>query len=131
MGTIRHYTRIDRPADEVWKEVANWGSVSDWFPMITESSIQDDGTRFCRLGNGAALEEELVTRDHDKRRFQYSIVAGDVPVDYHLGTVDVLEDGEGALAIYSVNITPDGLAETFDPAVKDAIEGLKELAEQR
>lgn len=130
MGTIRHHARIDRPADEVWKHVANWGAVADWFPMITESRIQDDGTRFCRLGNGAGLEEALVTRDHDKRRFQYSIVAGDVPLESHLGTVDVLEDGEGALAIYSVDITPDELAETFDPAVKDAIAGLKELAEQ-
>jgi hypothetical protein len=40
-------------------------------------------------------------------------------------------DGEGALAIYSVDIKPNGLAETFAPAVKDAIEGLKELVEQR
>jgi hypothetical protein len=131
MGTIRHHARIDRTADEVWKVVADWGSISDWFPMITESRIQDDGKRILRLGNGAALEEELVTRDHDKRRFQYSIVAGDVTVEYHLATIDVLEDGEGALAIYSVDINPDELAETFDPAVKDAIEGLKELTEQR
>jgi hypothetical protein len=131
MGTIRHHARIDRPADDVWKVVSDWGSISDWFPMITESHIQDDGSRFLRLGNGAALEEELVTRDHDKRRFQYRIVAGDVPVESHLATIDVLEDGEGALAIYSVDITPDDLAETFDPAVKDAIDGLRTLTEQR
>lgn len=129
MGTIRKHARINRSADEVWAAISDWGNVSRWFPLITESKIQDDGRRFCRLTNGASLVEQMVTNDDILRRFQYTIVAGDLPVESHLGTLDVLEDGDGALAIYSVDIRPEGLAEQFTPAVEDAVNGLKSHVE--
>jgi carbon monoxide dehydrogenase subunit G len=126
MGTIRQHVRIDRHADEVWKAVSDWESVSKWFPMIVESSIRDDGLRNCVLTNGAALQERLVTSDDKMRRFQYTIVSGDVPIESHFATIDVLEDGDGALVIYSVDLDPDEIAEAFAPGVRDAVDGLKE-----
>lgn len=126
MGTIRQHAHIDRHADDVWKAVSDWETVSRWFPMIVESSIQDDGLRNCVLANGAALQEQLVTSDDDLRRFQYTIVSGDLPVESHLATIDVLEDGDGCLVLYSVELDPDDLAEQFTPAVRDAVDGLKQ-----
>lgn len=126
MGTIRQHVRINRHADEVWKAVSDWETVSKWFPMIIESKLQDDGLRHCVLANGAALQEQLVTLDDELRRFQYTIVSGDLPVESHLGTIDVLEDGDGCLAIYSVQLEPDELAEQLTPAVRDAVDGLKQ-----
>lgn len=126
MGTIRQHVRIERHADEVWKAVSDWGTVSKWFPLIVESKIQDDGLRNCTLANGASLQEELITRDDELRRFQYTIVSGDLPIESHLGTIDVLEDGDGSLAIYSVELGPEDLVEVFAPAVRDAVDGLKQ-----
>jgi hypothetical protein len=126
MGTIRQHVRINRHADEVWKVVSDWETVSKWFPMIVESKLGDDGLRHCVLANGAALQEQLVTSDDELRRFQYTIVSGDLPVESHLGTIDVLEDGDGSLAIYSIQLEPDELATQLTPAVRDAVDGLKE-----
>jgi hypothetical protein len=105
MASIRHHARIDRTPDEVWKVVSDAGSISIWFPL-TEQSLEDDGMRYCSLQGGGKLEEEILTSDDELRRFQYRITAGDMPVEHHIGTVDVLEHGEGSLVVYSTDVTP-------------------------
>ena len=35
--------------------------------------------------------EEIVTVDLQLRRFQYRVTGGDLPVEEHLGTIDVIE----------------------------------------
>lgn len=49
----------------------------------------DDGSRRCSMG-GMELVEEIVTVDDELRRFQYRITEGPMPLEFHLGTVDVL-----------------------------------------
>lgn len=58
------------------------------------------------------------------RRFQYRITAG-LPVEQHLGTTDVREDGDGALAVYSTEIRPDALADVMGPWIERGVPGLK------
>lgn len=128
MGTIRHHARINRPPDDVWKVVADWGTVSDWFPMILESSVEN-GIRHCTFPNDGEVEEEIVTVDADRRRFQYRVIDGNLGIEDHLGTIDVLEDDGGSLVIYSIQLDPDSLAEAFDGAVGDAVSTLKEQLE--
>ena len=55
------------------------------------------------------ITEEIVTVDDDLRRFQYSITEMPIPVEYHLSTIDVLEDGDGTLIVYGVDVQPDML----------------------
>jgi len=38
-----------------------------------------------------------VTNDPELRRFQYRIVGGGMPVESHIGTVDMREDGGGSI----------------------------------
>lgn len=48
-----------------------------------------------------------------------------MPVDYHLGTVDVLEDGQNTIVVYSTEISPDELAEVVGPSIEGGVQGLK------
>ena len=52
-----------------------------------------------------------------------------MPVESHLGTVDVLEDGSGSIVVASTEVTPDGLADVMGPATAGGLQGLKEYVE--
>ena len=86
-----------------------------------------------RLRSGIPLFEQIVTVDHQLRRFQYK-VTGPMPVRFHLGTLDVIDDGsaEGApscLVVYSTEIEPDPLAFVFDGAIAEAVANLARMLE--
>lgn len=123
MASLRATARIARPADAVWKVVSDAAGISAWFPGI-EHATAADGTRSCTLAGGHELHEDIVNIDGDLRRFQYSITSW-LPVDHHLGTVDVLEDGQNSLVVYSTEITPDELADVVGPSIEGGVQGLK------
>ena len=128
MATIRHHSQIDRSPDDVWQAVADAGAISTWFPLIEESRAEGD-SRFCTLQGGGKLEEQIVTSDDELRRFQYRITGGEMPVEFHLGTVDVLPNGDGSLVIYSTDVTPDEAAEQMNGALAQGLDGLKQHLE--
>jgi uncharacterized protein YndB with AHSA1/START domain len=131
VATLRSDISIDRPAEQVWAVVSDAGRISEWFPSILTSSA-DGQSRSCELQGGVPLEEEIVTDNPDLRRFQYRIVGGGVPVESHLGTIDVLAVDEGrTLVVYSTEITPDELADTMGPALEGGVQGLKDYCEGR
>ena len=110
MRTWRRHIRIARPADEVWKVVSDAGALAAWAPNVEKSSVSGN-RRHVEFAEGLSLEEEIVTSDDDLRRFQYQVIGfrakgpdgvieGSNPVN-NLQTVDVIEDGDGALVIYS------------------------------
>lgn len=123
MASLRSTARIGRPADEVWKVVSDAAGISAWFPGIEQATVSGS-TRTVTMGDGMALEEDIVTVDDALRRFQYRITGG-MPVEHHLGTVDVLEDGDGALVVYSTEVSPDSMGELMGPAVEGGVQGLK------
>lgn len=127
MATLRTHVRINRPVEQVWNTVSDAGNIAAWFPAVATSSATS-GTRSCELAGGGSLTEEIVTNDSDLRRFQYRITHG-LPVQSHLGTVDVLDDPDGALVIYSTEIAPDELAEQVGPLIEDGLTGLKQHLE--
>ena len=97
--------------------------------MRATSFAAADGKRFRTLEGGGRLEEEIVTSDDELRRFQYRIMAGDMPVEFHLGTVDVLPDGDTSLVVYSTDVTPDEVAEQMDGVIAEGLAGLKQHLE--
>ena len=90
MGTVRRQVFIDSPADEVWALVGDPARLHDWFPITSCEVVGKK--RWINLGSGLRFEEDIITLDHDLRRFQYSIV-NNLIVKSHLGTVDVIPDG--------------------------------------
>lgn len=129
MATLRSQVRINRPVDDVWAVVADAAGIAQWFPGI-ETSTAEGKLRRCTVAGGGAIEEQIVTNDAQLRRFQYRITGGSIPVESHLGTVDVLEDGAGSLVIYSTEVTPDELASVMGPATAGGLQGLKEHLER-
>jgi len=117
MGSVRNHIRIGRSSDDVWKVVSDAGSLAAWAPNIEKSSASGN-MRHVEFAEGYALEEQIITSDDDLRRFQYRVtrlhygdIDGPSPVDTY-ATVDVIEDLDGSLVIYSTEIAsvddPDG-----------------------
>ena len=144
MRTWRRHIRIARSPDEVWKVVSNAGELAAWAPNVEKSSILDN-LRHVEFSNGMILEEEIVTNDDELRRFQYRVLGyrfegndggteGPFPVD-HLSTVDVIEDGDGALVIYGNQFTSVDAPDIEEAAVEFVkaspfLQGLKEYLER-
>lgn len=126
MATIRHHVEIDRKPDEVWALVTDSNAWTQWFPGMESVTVSDDGTsRTVALGPGLELVEDIVTNDAELRRFQYRISGGPMPVEYHLGTIDVLPSGGGTLVVYSTEVLPGDAKAMMDPAIQAGAEGLK------
>ncbi|MGD9531887.1 MAG: hypothetical protein AB7V44_34515 [Pseudonocardia sp.] len=67
----------------------------------------------------------VVTSDPALRRLQYRAVGGDLPVESHLGTVDVIElEPNRTIVVYSTEIEPASLADAFDGAISEAVAAL-------
>jgi hypothetical protein len=73
---------------------------------------------------GMEIEEREVTNDGELRRLQYSIVGGPMVPEHHLATIDVLDDGDGALIVYSCDVSPDEVGELFDGVYASAAQGI-------
>jgi carbon monoxide dehydrogenase subunit G len=126
MATIRHHTRIDRPADDVWALVTDTGNIADWLPGV-DKSTQDGDVRKVHVGE-MVIEEQIITNDGDLRRMQYSIVGG-APVESHLATIDVIEDGDGAILIYACDVAPDDFAPILDATLAAGTQAIRETLE--
>jgi carbon monoxide dehydrogenase subunit G len=127
MASVRYDIRIARHPDEVFAVVGDSSRITEWFDGIDAVEV-GEGTRTITLTAGISLAEKIVTNDAELRRFQYSIVDG-LPDAAHLGTIDVLEDGEGASRVVYGTDVADGLAGIVGPATKSGLKGLKALLE--
>ena len=126
MATLRTFARIQRSADDVWKVVGDPSRIIEWFPGLVSVAVED-GVRTLTTKSGLPIVENIVTLDHDMRRFQYSI-AGPIPVNYHLGTMDVIDDGQpGCLLMYSTEITPEPMAFVLDGVISEGIANLAHM----
>ena len=90
MGTARAEIDIDRPADEVWAVVGDFGGIADWMPGI-ESCVVDGDDRVLKT-MGMEIIERLERRDEEQRELVYAIVGG-VPVVNHKATITVVPQG--------------------------------------
>ncbi len=129
MATMRQSVFIERAADEVWNLLRDPASVTTWFPQMTDVKI--DGTeRAITLASGLTLIETIVSNRDDLRRFQYRLT-GPLPIETHLGTIDVIADGDNrCVVVYSTDVIPHALAFVLDGAVSDALANLKNLIEE-
>lgn len=128
MATIRHHVRIETPADEVWEIVSDPAGISEWADGIDACTF--DGTARTITAMGTEIVEEIVTNDDELRRLQYSITEGPLPVEHHIATIDVIEDGDTALLVYSCDVRPDELKEFMDGLLGNLANQIKAAAEK-
>ena len=125
MGTVRRHVFIDSPADEVWALVGDPARLHEWFPITSCEVVGNK--RWINLASGLRFEEDVITLDHDLRRFQYSIV-NNLIVKSHLGTVDVIPDGPNrCMVMYGTDIDPEPMGLIIIGAAGAGLEKLQEI----
>ena len=126
MGTVRHHTRVNRPAADVWAIVTDAGDIS-WMEGVDSCSMEGDIRTLETMG--MEIQEQIVTNDPELRRLQYVIMGGAMVPEHHIATIDVIEDGDGSLLIYGCDIKPDELVGIFDGICAGAMNAIKARAE--
>ena len=125
MGTVRRHAFVECNADKVWSFVGAPERLHEWFP-ITECRVEGN-KRWITLAAGIVFEEDIITLDHDLRRFQYKIVNNSL-IKFHLGTVDVIPDGDKrCLVIYSTDMDPEVFALPIAGAASLGLEKVKQM----
>ena len=125
MGTVRRHAFVECNADKVWSFVGAPERLHEWFP-ITECRVEGN-KRWITLAAGIVFEEDIVTLDHDLRRFQYKIVNNSL-IKFHLCTVDVIPDGDKrCLVVYSTDMEPEVLALPIAGAASLGLEKVKQM----
>ena len=121
MACIYAEVTINRPAEEVWAEVADVGGVSGMLGLVSESSAEGD-VRKCTLANGAEIEEKILSIDHDNRRVGYTITEG-MPFEYHAASMQVFDEGGGTSTLrWITDVKPDSEAERMAPIFQADLE---------
>lgn len=124
MARIEKTITIERPPDDVWSVVGDFGAISSWVPAIAASSF-GDGIRECTLEGGGTLREEIIDRDDAARRYTYRITASPLPLDHHHASMAVEPAGGGSRVRWVTEISPDELAGAMEPVLEDGMEALK------
>jgi hypothetical protein len=123
MASLREHIWLAASADAVWRIVGDPLSLQKWVPSVLTSSMEGR-LRTLVLKRGGTVVEEILNVDERRRRIQYSVRAG-LPVDHHLGTVDVIEAGkERCLVIYSTDVTPDTIEKGIGAAISGSLQVL-------
>jgi carbon monoxide dehydrogenase subunit G len=114
MASVKVSERVDAGADAVWDLLRDFGGVTRYSPAIESCKVDGEGVgavRTLAMPGGVSLQERLEALDDARRRLQYSIVAGPLPFENYLSTIEVREEGEGCTVDWSSTFDPKGVAE--------------------
>lgn len=99
---------IDRPVDEVWQVVRDFGGIASWAPGIDSCTVSGDDRTLSLMG--MEIVERNYGVDDDARTAAYGIVGGGLPVDIHRATVTVTPGANGGTHVsWVVDVEPDNL----------------------
>jgi Polyketide cyclase / dehydrase and lipid transport len=125
MGEARAEITIDRPADDVWAKVGNFGDLT-WMPGI-ETCEPDGDDRILGMF-GMRIVERQFAHDDEARTLTYGIVDGDMKPEVHRATITVMPAGSGSFVTWDVE-TDDAMVEMMQGAYTGALAALKEQLE--
>jgi carbon monoxide dehydrogenase subunit G len=121
MGEARAEITIDRPVDDVWAVVGNFGDLS-WMPGIEKCELEGDDRVLSMFG--MRIVERQFNRDEEAYVIAYGIVDGDMKPETHEATITVVEEGAGSHVTWDV-VTDDAMTDVMKNAYQGALEALK------
>ena len=128
MGSATNEIDIDRPADEVWKVVADFGGLAEWMPGIDACRREGDDRILEMMG--MELVESLRRCDDDTRTLVYGITKSPMPIEHHEATITVMPAGDASSHVtYSVEVVPDSMTDIMSNAYAGALQSLKSTVE--
>jgi hypothetical protein len=125
MGEARAEITIDRPADDVWAVLGNFGDLM-WMPGIETCELDGDDRVLGMFG--MRIVERQFSRDDEARTLTYGIVEGDMKPEVHRATITVMPAGSGSFVTWDVE-TDDAMVEVMQGAYTGALAALKEQLE--
>jgi carbon monoxide dehydrogenase subunit G len=125
MGEARAEITIDRPADEVWAKLGNFGELT-WMPGVETCELDGDDRILGMFG--MRIVERQFSRDDEGRKLTYGIIDGDMKPEVHRATITVMPAGSGSFVTWDVE-TDDAMVEVMQGAYTGALGALKEQLE--
>ena len=122
MGEARAEITIDRPADDVWAVIGNFGELT-WMPGVETCELDGDDRILGMFG--MRIVERQLARDDEERTLTYGIVDGDMKPEVHRATIKVMPAGSGSFVTWDVE-TDDNMVEVMQGAYTGALGALKE-----
>lgn len=119
---------ISRAPDEVWALAGNFGGLDGWMPGVDACRL--DGDIRVLSVFGMDITEKLLKRDDAQRFLEYSIVESPLSAEYHLGRIQVYEEGPDNRVTWLVEVTPDSLTDLLAGTYQQALDALKAHLEQ-
>ncbi len=123
MGKARAEIDINRPADQVWAVVGDFGGIGGWMPGI-ESCVVDGDDRIIKM-MGMEITDRLERRDDEAKEIVYAIVGG-VPVANHRATITVVPEGTKSHVTWDVEVEPDDMTEMMQGIYQQSLQALKD-----
>jgi carbon monoxide dehydrogenase subunit G len=125
MGEARAEITIDRPADEVWAKIGNFGEMT-WMPGVETCELDGDDRILGMMG--MRIVERQFARDDEERTLTYGIVDGDMNPEVHRATITVIPAGSGSFVTWDVT-TDDAMVDVMQGAYTGALQALKDQLE--
>jgi len=128
MGNATNEIDINRPADEVWATVRDFGGLANWMPGVDSCRVEGDDRIIEMMG--MEVTEKLLKLDEDTRTLAYGIAKSPMPLEHHEATIVVTPTGDGSsLVTYTVDVAPDTMVEPMSGAYAGALKALKSRVE--
>jgi carbon monoxide dehydrogenase subunit G len=112
MATIRTSISLATPAADVWAALADVGAIHERLArgFVTDTKLDDDGTRLVTFEGGFVARELLVSVSEDERRLAYSVIESPTGMRHHHATFQVVDEGDGSRLDWVVDVAPDEAA---------------------
>ena len=128
MGSATNEIDIERPADDVWKVVRDFGGLAAWMPGIDACRVEGDDRILEMMG--MELTEKLLRLDDDARTLVYGIAKSPMPIEHHEATIVVTPvDDRSSHVTYTVDVAPDSMTDMMSKAYAGALQALKSQVE--
>ena len=123
MAEGRAEAKVAASPQEIWALVGDFGGLADWMPGMDACELDGDVRKIHTMG--LEIHEQLKERDDDARRISYSIVKSPMPLEHHLATITVAEDGDGSFVTWAYEIRPDEMVGAFAPVYDGSVQAIK------
>jgi carbon monoxide dehydrogenase subunit G len=121
VGEARAEITIDRPVEDVWAVVGNFGDMS-WMPGVDSCELEGDDRVLTMFG--MRVVEHLHGRDEEACVISYGISDGDLKFDQHLATVTITPEGDGSHVVWDVEVD-DAATDMMGKSYQKGLEALK------
>lgn len=131
MASIIREIDLAAPAAFTWDAIADIGAPHRRLArgFVAETRLDaDGGAREITFGNGLSARELVVSLDHARRRFAYSIVAG--RATHHNASMEVIEREAGHCRLrWITDVLPHDLEEPFTRMIDAGVAALRQTIE--